>query len=157
MTTGDPEKPAQEFGGVEYPSLEDSRNPDLYVPVAYPADAGVPPPIYAPPPPGYPGYSGGAPGYYPAYDPYRPVRTPGTNGKAIASLVTSIAGVTCCGPLVIVGFILGVIAMRETKRTGQEGYGVALAGTIIGGLALAAGLILMLVYVALIASGWSLV
>ena len=84
-------------------------------------------------------------------------RTPGTNGKAIASLVTSIAGVACCGPLVIVGFILGVIAMRETKRTGQEGYGVALAGTIIGGLALAAGLILMLVYVALIASGWSLV
>ncbi len=57
----------------------------------------------------------------------------------------------------IVGFILGVIAMRETKRTGQEGYGVALAGTIIGGLALGAGLILMLVYVALIASGWSLV
>ena len=39
----------------------------------------------------------------------------------------------------------------------QEGYGVALAGTIIGGLALAAGLILMLVYVALFASGWSLV
>ena len=41
----------------------------------------------------------------------------------------------------IVGFILGVIAIRETKRTGQEGYGVALAGTILGGLALAAGLI----------------
>jgi len=109
MTTGDPEKPAQEFGGVEYASLEDSRQPDLYAPVDYPADAGFPPPIYAP-------YPGGAPGYYPAYDPYRPVRTPGTNGKAIASLVTS-----------------------------------------IGGLALAAGLILMLVYVALIASGWSLV
>ena len=120
----------------------------------YPADTGFPPPIYPPPPPGYPG---AAPGYYPVYDPYQQVRTPGTNGKAIASLVTSIAGVACCGPLVIVGFILGVIAMRETKRTGQEGYGVALAGTIIGGLALAAGLILMLVYVALIASGWSLV
>jgi hypothetical protein len=112
----------------------------LYAPVDYPADAGFPPPIYPPPPPGHPG---GAPGYYPAYDPYRPVRTPGTNGKAIASPVTSIAGVACCGPLVIVGVILGVIAMRETKRTGQEGFGVALAGTIIGGLALAAGLILM--------------
>ena len=34
----------------------------------------------------------------------------------------------------IVGLILGVIAMRETKRTGQEGYGLALAGAIIGGL-----------------------
>ena len=153
MTGSDPEKPAQRFGG-EYPSPENSRQPDPYAPVDYPADAGFPPPIYAPPPPGYPG---GAPGLLPGYDPYRPVRTPGTNGKAIASLVTSIGGVACCGPLVIVGFILGVIAMRETKRTGQEGYGVALAGTIIGGLALAAGLILMLVYVALIASGWSLV
>lgn len=120
----------------------------------YPADAGFPPPIYAPPPTGYPG---AAPGYYPVYDPYQPVRAPGTNGKAIASLVTSIAGVACCGPLVIVGFILGVIAIRETKRTGQQGYGLALAGTIIGGLALAAGVILMLVYVALITSGWSLV
>jgi Domain of unknown function (DUF4190) len=153
MTGSDPEKPAQRFGG-EYPSLENSRQPDPYAPVDYPADTGFPPPIHPPPPPGYPG---AAPGYYPVYDPYQQVRMPGTNGKAIASLVTSIAGVACCGPLVIVGFILGVIAMRETKRTGQEGYGVALAGTIIGGLALAAGLILMLVYVALIASGWSLV
>ena len=154
MTGSDPEKPAQRFGG-EYPSLENSRQPDPYAPVDYPADAGFPPPIYAPPPPGLPGRRTRVlPRRTTRIGRYR---TPGTNGKAIASLVTSIAGVACCGPLVIVGFILGVIAMRETKRTGQEGYGVALAGTIIGGLALAAGLILMLVYVALIASGWSLV
>jgi|SRR6476620_7424483 len=151
MTGREPDDPA---GGFEYPSLENSRQQDPYAPVDYPADAGFPPPIYAPPPTGYPG---AAPGYYPVYDPYQPVRAPGTNGKAIASLVTSIAGVACCGPLVIVGFILGVIAIRETKRTGQQGYGLALAGTIIGGLALAAGVILMLVYVALITSGWSLV
>jgi len=147
MTGREPDDPA---GGFEYPSLENSRQQDPYAPVDYPADTGFPPPIHPPPPPGYPGY-------YPMYDPYQPVRAPGTNGKAIASLVTSIAGVACCGPLVIVGFILGVIAIRETKRTGQQGYGLALAGTIIGGLALAAGVILMLVYVALITSGWSLV
>jgi Domain of unknown function (DUF4190) len=147
MTGGGPDDPA---GGFEYPSLENSRQPDPYAPMDYPADTGFPPPIHPPPPPGYPGY-------YPMYDPYQPVRTPGTNGKAIASLVTSIAGVACCGPLVIVGFILGVIAVRETKRTGQQGYGLALAGTIIGGLALAVGVILMLVYVALVTSGWSLV
>ncbi len=147
MTGSGPDDPA---GGFEYPSLENSRQPDPYAPVDYPADTGFPPPIHPPPPPGYPAY-------YPMYDPYQPVRAPGTNGKAIASLVTSIAGVACCGPLVIVGFILGVIAIRETRRTGQQGYGLALAGTIIGGLALAAGVILMLVYVALITSGWSLV
>jgi hypothetical protein len=114
----------------------------------YPSEPVLPPPVY--PPPGYPG----APGYYPVYDPYRPATAPGTNGKAIASLVTSVAGWLCCAPLAVVGLVLGVIAMRETKRTGQEGYGLALAGTIIGGLFVAAGLIVMLLYIALMVSGW---
>ena len=83
------------------------------------------------------------------YDPYRPVKAPGTNGKAIASLVLSVTGWLCCAPLAIVGLILGVIAMRETKRTGQEGWGLALAGTIIGGLFVAAVLVVMLLYIAL--------
>jgi hypothetical protein len=126
--TGDQERPAQD----------------------YPPDPGLPPPIYAPPPPGYPG----APGYYPPFDPYRPAAHPGTNGKAIASLVTSVAGWLCCAPLAAVGLVLGVIAMRETKRTRQDGYGMALAGTIIGGLFVAAGLIVMLLYIALMVSGW---
>ncbi len=146
--SSDPERPAQEsqtFGGIEYPSLESSKQP-----VDYPFDAGLPPPIYAPPPSGYPG----APGYYPTYDPYRPTKPPGTNGTAIAALVTSITGLMCCAPLALVGVILGVVAMRETRRTGQDGYGVALAGTIIGGLLVAAGLIGMLLYIALMVSGW---
>ncbi|MGO4444170.1 DUF4190 domain-containing protein [Mycobacterium sp. 2YAF39] len=124
MSTGDQERPAQD----------------------YPADPGLPPP----PPPGYPG----APRYYPVYDPYRPVPAPGTNGKAIASLVLSVTGWLCCAPLALVGLILGAIALRETKRTGQDGYGMALAGTIIGGLFVAAGLIVMLFYIALMVSGW---
>lgn len=145
--TSDPERPAhqsQAFGGVEYPPLENSMQP-----VDYPTDAGLPPPIYPPPPPGYP-----APAFYPTYDPYRPVRPPGTNGTAIASLVTSVTGWLCCAPLAIVGLILGVIAMRETKRTGQDGYGMALAGTIVGGLFTAGGLIVMVLYLALMVSGW---
>jgi len=142
MTTGGPERPAHEpsSGGVEFPPLEDSRQP-----VDYPVDTGLPPPIYAPPPPGYPG----AVPYFPAYDPYRPVRPPGTNGTAVASLVLSLAGWLCCAPLAIVGLIMGVIAMRETKRTGQEGWGLALAGTIIGGVFVAAALVVVLIYIAL--------
>jgi hypothetical protein len=77
------------------------------------------------------------------------VRPLGTNGKAIASLVTSIAGWLCCAPLAIVGLILGVIAMRETKRTGQEGWGLALAGTIIGGLFTVALVVVVVLYIAL--------
>jgi hypothetical protein len=142
MTTRDPEDP----------SLE---NP----PVDYPTDAGLPPPVYPPPYPGvagYPGYPGPA-GYYPGvYDPYRPTKPPGTNGKAIAALVTSLVGLLCCGLPSIVGLILGVIGMRETKRTGQDGYAIALIGTIIGGLALAGWVIYLLLSIGIYASGWQL-
>jgi hypothetical protein len=116
----------------------------------HPADAGLPPPVYPPP---YPGYSG-SPGYYPGYDPYRPIRPPGTNGKAIAALVTSLAGLFCCGLPSIVGLVLGVVAMRETRRTGQDGYPLALIGVVIGGLAVAGWMLYLLVVISISASGW---
>jgi hypothetical protein len=157
MTTSDPEQRPQPFGGTEYPSLEDSaRQPDPNPPVDYPADAGLPPPIYPPPYPGQPGYPGypAAAGYYPGYDPYRPIKPPGTNGKAIAALVTSLVGLLCCGLPSLVGLILGVVAMRETKRTGQDGYAIALTGAIIGGLVVAGWVIYLLLSISIYASGW---
>jgi hypothetical protein len=157
MTSSGPEQPSEPFRGVEFPSLENSPpRPDPHAPVDYPADAGLPPPLYPTPYPGAPDYLA-APGYYPgaAYDPYRPMKPPGTNGKAIAALVVSVGSIAlCCGLTSFVGVILGVIAMRETRRTGQDGHGLALAGTIIGGLAVAGWVIYLLLYVALIASGW---
>jgi hypothetical protein len=152
MATGDPEQPSQPFGATEYPSLENSGpQPDPNPPVDYPIDAGLPPPLYPPPYPGPPGY----PGYYPgAYDPYQPTKPPGTNGKAIAALVTSLVGLFCCGLPSIVGLILGIAGMRETKRTGQDGYAIALIGTIIGGLAVAGWVIYLLLSIGIYASGW---
>ena len=137
-----------------------AERPDPFAPVDYPADAGLPPPLYPPPPPVYPPSYSSAPGqgYYPptgyGYDPYRPMKSPGTNGMAIGSLVCSLVGVFCCGVTCIVGVILGVMAMRETKRTGQDGFGIALAGTIIGGLAVAGFLVYILLYMSLLTSGW---
>jgi len=155
MTTGDPGRPSQPFGGTEYPSLEDSApQPDPNPPVDYPPDAGLPPPVY---PPRYPGAAGypGYPLYYPGgYDPYRPTKPPGTNGTAIAALVTSLAGLLCCGLPSIVGLVLGLVGMRETKRTGQDGYAIALIGTIIGGLAVAGWVIYLLISIGIYASGW---
>jgi len=57
-----------------------------------------------------------------------------TNGMAIASLVTSIAG-SFCG-IGILGFIFGLIALNQIKKSNgtQTGQGMAIAGTIIGGL-----------------------
>jgi hypothetical protein len=77
----------------------------------------------------------------------------GTNGKAIGALATSLAGLMLCGVPSIVGVILGVIAMRETKRTGQEGYGLALAGVIVGGLVVAGWLAYLVLIIGLAASG----
>jgi Domain of unknown function (DUF4190) len=154
MTGTDPNRPPEPFRGTEYPSLEDAggQQPDYGAPVDYPAGAGLPPPVYPQPYPGAPGYppAFGFPG---AYDPYRPTKPPGTNGQAIAALVCSIAGFMCCASS-IAGLILGVMAMRETKRTGQEGYGLALAGAILGGVGVAFVAITTLLYIGLIASGW---
>lgn len=185
MTSG-PEQPYVNPGGGEYPSLENSPQPaDPYAPVEYPTNPGLPPPVYGagypgptgypPPAPGYPpppGYPAAPPGYAPPgyqpyvggypygtdpYDPYRAMKPPGTNGKAIGALATSLAGLLFCGLPSIVGLILGVIAMRETKRTGQEGYGLALAGAIVGGLVTVGWVLYFLLIIGIYASGWSAV
>jgi Domain of unknown function (DUF4190) len=156
MTGSGPEEPSERFRGTEYPSLEDSaaQQPGPHRPVDYPTDAGLPPPVYQPPytnPSGYPP----VPGHYAGagYDPYRPTKPPGTNGQAVAALVCSVAGFLCCLPS-IVGLILGVMAMRETKRTGQDGYALALIAAILGGLMVAGGVLYVLLMVGLAASGW---
>ncbi|RDH77895.1 DUF4190 domain-containing protein [Mycolicibacterium moriokaense] len=140
----------QPFRGNEFPPLEQwGQQPDPSAAVDYPTGyPPLPPPVY-PQAPGYPGYEPWYPGYQP-YDPYHLGKPAGTNGKAIAAIVTAIAGLFLCGLPSIAGVILGVIAMRECRRTGQDGYGLALAGTIIGGL-FTAFLVLYLVVVAGIA------
>lgn len=173
MTTP-PAGPDQPSHGHEYPPLENSGPPtDAYPPVDYPADGGLPPSGYPGqfgyPPPGYPqagyqpaGYPPPPPmgmpypqppaGYPHAYDPYYPSRPQGTNGKAIASLVTSLAGLALCGVPSFVGVILGVLAMRETRRTGQEGYNLAVAGVVVGAVVTALALIGIVLYVIMIAA-----
>ena len=80
------------------------------------------PPGYPPPPPG--GYG------------YPPPQGVGTNGMAIASLVCSLFGWLCLiGP--ILGLIFGFIALGQIKQTGQGGRGMAIAGIVIGGIAIA--------------------
>jgi uncharacterized protein DUF4190 len=101
-----------------------------------PPQFGGPPPGYGPP--GYPGgyYSGPYAGPdYPAryeggYGPQGPMQS-GTNALAIASLVTSFTGILCCIGS-IAAIVLGATAIGQIKRTRQEGYGLAVAGIVIG-------------------------
>ncbi len=141
--------PEQPYRGAEYPPLERSAQPaDPYAPVDYPSGY---PPL---PPPVYPQPAGtGIPRASP-YDPYRQGKPPGTNGKAIAALVTALVGLMFCGLPSIVGLILGPMAMRECRRTGQDGYGIALAGAIIGGIVTALWVLYLVVIVGIAASGF---
>jgi Domain of unknown function (DUF4190) len=79
---------------------------------AYPAGAGQPgygP--YPPPPYGRPGYG------YPAQ--------PGTNTMAILALVFAFI-------FAPVAIVLGVLARKQIRRTGEQGMGLATAGMVCG-------------------------
>lgn len=115
-----------------------SYQPDPYSTNTPNPNEQMPQPAYGSAPYGQPTYGQptyGQPGY-----PYNqgimgsPVRPLGTNPLAIASIICSTVGSFFCGIGGIVGLILGIIAMKEIKKTGQEGHGMALAGTIIGGI-----------------------
>lgn len=117
------------WSGYETPSMPQS--PPAWEPRYSPPGYGQQPPqpypeshygaTYPPPPPpqGAP-----YPGWYGAPD-------PGTNNLAIASLVASVVGLLC-GIGAIVGIVLGVIALNQIKQTRQGGYGLAVAGIIVG-------------------------
>lgn len=98
---------------------------------------GYPPPGYAPAgyPPQYPGY-----GYPPA---------PKTNGMAIAALVLALVGFASCitAP---VGAILGHVAQKQIRLTGEGGEGMAKAAIIIGWILTALLVLLIIFYVVVI-------
>ena len=89
-------------------------------------------------------------------DPYGQMGYPAprsTEGLAIASLVVSCVGVLglCAygfgGLLGIVGAILGHVARGRIRRSGAEGDGMALAGIIVGWIAAAVGILIIVVMI----------
>jgi Domain of unknown function (DUF1707)/Domain of unknown function (DUF4190) len=55
-----------------------------------------------------------------------------TNGLALASLACGLAPFIVGPPVAIPAIVLGHIACRQIKRTGEQGAGLALAGLILG-------------------------
>ncbi len=130
------------------PQAEPAGPPPPYGPgVAAPPAYGYPP---QQPPPYYP-YAPN--GYYPdgrvAYPVGPMVRPNQTNPLAIASLVCGCVGIIpFLGILgVILGFVFGLIAKSQIKRSGgvQEGNGLATAGIIISAVITALWIILWIV------------
>jgi drug/metabolite transporter (DMT)-like permease len=62
---------------------------------------------------------------------------------AIASLIASFTGLLCCVGS-IVAMVLGAIALDQIKRTRQEGFGLAVAGIVIGIATLGVTLVFLL-------------
>jgi hypothetical protein len=109
------------------------------LPTAFPTTAQpgmLQPPATGPAPQaGYPGYP--YPPYYVNQGGYTypiggavPV---GRNGLALASMIVSLCGI-CVGGLIagLVGAILGHVARRQIRVSGQDGAGMALTGIIVG-------------------------
>jgi hypothetical protein len=114
---------------------------------------------YAAPGSGAPQYpSSGAPQYPPAGQQYSPYGQPQyaaygpqtrTNSLAIASLVCSLAGLVTCisAP---VGIVLGHIAKRQIRETGEQGEGLATAGLWVGYILTVLGALLFIGWLGLV-------
>ena len=121
--------------------------PDLRGAGPYGGQPGYPPPGY--PPPGYPPGSYPPPGYPPpGYGPQGYAGQPpwagypqarATNGFATASLVLGLVGWLPCGIGSVLAVVFGFVARDQIKRSqgGQGGSGMALAGIILGFVAIA--------------------
>ncbi|KAB2341283.1 DUF4190 domain-containing protein [Actinomadura rudentiformis] len=79
------------------------------------------------------------------YDPYsRPPQQPhtsqsgGTNGMALTSLVLGVLWLCWLGS--IGAIITGIVALSQTRRTGQPGRGLAVAGIVLGAIGVLTGI-----------------
>lgn len=120
----------------------------------WPQVPGQPAPPAGPPGQPYPYGSYPPPGYGPY--PYAYVQRR-TNGLAIGAMVTALAGVLAVcfygvptlvlGPL---GAILGHVARRRIRESGEDGDGMALTGIIVGWIGTALAVLIIAAFVALI-------
>ncbi len=129
-----------------------------------PPSYGTTPPPYGATPPPYgqpPAYQGQAypsaqgQAYPTAYGYGAYPAGPKTNTLSVFALIASIAGFIWLLPLIgsVAGAIMGHLALGQIKRTGEKGYGMALAGVIVGWVGVALAVIGVVIIIGLI--GWS--
>jgi hypothetical protein len=107
---------------VTYPQQQPGQSPQPPAAPAHPPYPAAPPerghPMPAPPYGGLPAYGAGG---------HRPPKA-GTNGFAVASLVLGAVGA------LLFSVVFGIIALVQTRRTGQAGRGLAIAGLAVSGV-----------------------
>jgi len=138
----DPYQPQQPYGQSNDPTTPYSHDP-------YAAPGAGQPAGYPPVP--YPS-SGDPYGQVPPYgaQPYAPYGPQGrTNPMAIASLACSLGGLLTCisAP---VGVVLGHIAKRQIRETGEQGDGMATAGLWVGYILTVGGILFFAVWLVVV-------
>jgi hypothetical protein len=128
---GPPSGPAGEPPEAPAPGWWQASDGNWYPPDQAPGYAAAPSPFA---PPGFAGYG------YPMQAP-----STGTNGFAIASLISSIIS---CGIGSILGVIFGHVSLNQMKRTGEGGRGLAIAGLVIGYLGILGIIVAVIVLIA---------
>lgn len=90
-------------------------------------------------PPGHPNGTGHPPGNGPHAGWSAPpgwnasfASPPRQNGLALASMITSLAGLAMCLFPGVVGMILGIVALQQISRDGTTGRGYAITGIAVG-------------------------
>ncbi|MBO0821992.1 MAG: DUF1707 and DUF4190 domain-containing protein [Nocardiopsaceae bacterium] len=86
------------------------------------------------------------------YPPYRPAMTT-TSGLATGSMVCGILELFTGGLSAIPAVILGHMARSEIRRTGKRGDGMAIAGLVLGYLAIVGWVLIIIAAIALTAGG----
>jgi hypothetical protein len=138
-----PPAPANPWGAPPPPAEWGSPGQPPPLPAGPPPQSASPNP-YAPPaaygPPGaYAPSPAGPYGQYPPPYPPSGFHAPATNGLAIAALVLGLVGWVPCGVGSILAVVLGFVARTQIRNSQgrQGGDGLALAGIILGFLAIA--------------------
>ena len=153
-TTGYPAAPPQyPTPGMPAPFDAPAAQPAPYGAPGYGAP-GYDPAAYSPPPYGQPPYAAGGYG-----SPY-PFATPPRNGMGTAGLVLGIIGVVLCwSPL---GIILGILAvifggvgLARAKRGEATNRGPAMAGLVLGIVALVVLVVLLSIGIAVAGAGFT--
>jgi hypothetical protein len=102
----------------------------------------APPPVPMPMPPPVAPY-----GYMPVAHPQR------TNSLAVGSLICGIGQIFVWTPASIAAVIMGHIARRQIRQTGEAGDGMAVAGLVLGWIGIALTLLFVFIIIVAVAAG----
>jgi uncharacterized membrane protein YvbJ len=64
------------------------------------------------------------------------------NGLAIAGFVVSLVSFVCCGSLAIIGLVLSIVGLVNSKKMNGEGKGLAIAGIILSSIGIVFGILM---------------